>query len=167
MNNNANKWIKDLDLLPHPEGGFYKQVHKSEESFTLENDNVRPAYTSIYFLLTNKSPSHLHRLASDEVWYYHDGSPLSVHMIHKDGFYEKVMLGRNPEKNEHLQTVVPKGTIFGSSVDDEEAFALVSCMVSPGFDFQDFELFSQKDLLADFPEHKNIILKLAYEKLPE
>lgn len=167
MTTKFDTWIEHLGLLPHPEGGYYKEMLKSEETLRLDDKRIRPAYTSIYFLLTSESPSHFHRLMSDEIWYYHDGEPLTVHMIHRDGTYDKITLGRNPERNEHLQAVVPSGTVFGSTVEQEGGFTLVSCMVSPGFDFQDFELFTQKDLLADFPQHKQIIQRLAYENLLE
>lgn len=57
------------------------------------------------------------------------------------------------------------GTIFGSTV--EEGYALVSCTVVPGFDYSDFKLFTKEELLKKYPEHEEIIDKLAYEVLPE
>ena len=72
----------------------------------------------------------------------------------------------DPSKGEVLQAVVPKNVIFGSSVEEKDGFSLVSCMVSPGFDYHDFELFTQKELLKDYPNHSGIIKKLAYFELP-
>ncbi|ALX48565.1 cupin domain-containing protein [Lentibacillus amyloliquefaciens] len=71
---NAHDWIRKLNLEPHPEGGFYKQTYAAE---ALE-DHV--LYTSIYFLLRAGDVSHFHRLKSDELWYFHAGSPLEIHM---------------------------------------------------------------------------------------
>jgi predicted cupin superfamily sugar epimerase len=77
-----------------------------------------------------------------------------------------VKLGVNIDKGETLQYLVPKNSIFGSSVKEKDTYSLVGCMVSPGFDFQDFELFTQKELLAQYPQHSEVIRKLALEELP-
>ena len=76
----AEDWIKELNLEPHPEGGFYRQTDRSEEKYGKEEANL-PLYTNIYFLLTKESPSHFHQLVSDELWFYHGGNPLTVHSI--------------------------------------------------------------------------------------
>ncbi|GGD01357.1 cupin domain-containing protein [Enterococcus wangshanyuanii] len=167
MKKDQQYWIEQLQLEPHSEGGYFKQVLRSDQSLQTSERVARPYYTSIYFLLTNENPSHFHRLKSDEIWYYHAGSSLSIHLLHPDGHYEVIHLGDNLEKGEVLQAVVPKNVIFGSTVDTDQAFALVSCMVSPGFDYQDFELFTKKQLLSSYPEHKKIIDRLAYDHLPD
>lgn len=171
---NSNKpdyWITKLELDSHPEGGYYKSTYQSAErisdkELSVQLEGTRLLYTSIYFLLRSKEVSHFHRLKSDELWYYHAGSPLTVHIIHEDGTYEEVKLGINLDHGEVPQFLVPKNCIFGSSVMEEDTFSLVGCMVSPGFDFKDFELFTQKDLIEQYPQHQDIIEKLAYEKLP-
>lgn len=111
------------------------------------------------FILEDKNPSNFHRLHSDEVWYFHDGDSLTVHCIYPDGEYKAVKLGK--AEGEVLQFEVPKGVIFGSSVD--QGFALVSCMVAPGFDFREFYLFKEKELLDLYPAHGDIIKKLTKE----
>lgn len=167
MLKNQDYWIKYLELVPHPEGGFYRRILESGEKITNSTDQKRPLYTSIYFLLTSKNPSHLHRLKSDEVWYFHQGSPLQIHLINQDGDYKLIKLGNNPEKGELLQALVPKGSIFGSSVKGINNFSLVSCMVSPGFDYTDFELFTQQQLLDIYPAHHELIEKLAFKTIPK
>jgi len=164
-------WISKLNLLAHPEGGYYRRTYQSKEQISdqelsVEFNGPRFLYTSIYFLLQSKDVSHFHRLKSDECWYFHAGSPLTIHVIHEDGTYEEVKLGTNLENNETLQYVVPKNSIFGSSVLEPDTFSLVGCMVSPGFDFQDFELFTQQELLTQYPEHHEVIKKIAYEEIP-
>lgn len=168
----ANNYIEKLELNPHPEGGYYKSTFQSTESIsnseiTSTMNGKRNLYTSIYFLLTSKNVSHFHRLKSDELWYYHAGSSLTIHMIKENGDYEEIKLGLNVNEGEIPQALVPKNVIFGSSVMEEDTFSLVGCMVAPGFDFEDFELFTQKELLADYPDHAKVIRRLAYETLPE
>jgi len=155
----AQKWINQLELVPHPEGGYYKSTYKSDILVEREQGK-RALYTSIYFLLRSEDISHFHRLQSDELWYFHAGSSLTIHMITPEGEYQEVSLGLDIEKGEVPQFVVPKHTIFGSSVKDANTFSLVGCMVSPGFDFLDFELFLQDDLLAEYPNHSEIIRKM-------
>ncbi|EOH96901.1 hypothetical protein UAY_02633 [Enterococcus moraviensis ATCC BAA-383] len=167
MEKNQHYWIEQLALEPHPEGGYFKQVLCSEQSLDISAKKRRPYYTSIYFLLTKGSPSHFHRLSSDEVWYFHAGSALTIHLLHQNGQYETIQLGTNIEKGEVLQAVVPQNVIFGSSVEGDGEFSLVSCMVSPGFDYQDFELFTKKQLTLHYPDQTKIIEQLAYEQLPE
>lgn len=168
---NAQYYISNLGLLPHPEGGYYKRTFESEEQtsdqeLSVEFEGKRRLYTSIYFLLGSDDISHFHRLKSDELWYYHAGSPLTVHVIDEDGVYKEYKLGIDLENGEVPQVLVPKNSIFGSSVKDEDTFSLVGCMVSPGFEFQDFELFTQDELLAKYPQHQEIIMKLAYDLVP-
>ena len=154
------EWIKELNLEAHPEGGFYLRTEESEETITRQN-KTRKLYTSIYFVLTEESPSHFHQLTADEIWYYHDGEPLTVHCIYEDGTYEAVKVGKDTQKGERPHFNVPAGTIFGSTV--EKDYSLVSCVVVPGFDFEDFKLFTKEELLKDYPEHEEIITRLTIE----
>lgn len=154
------EWIKELNLEAHPEGGFYLRTEESEETITRQN-KTRKLYTSIYFVLTEESPSHFHQLTADEIWYYHDGEPLTVHCIYEDGTYEAVKVGKDTQKGERLHFNVPAGTIFGSTV--EKDYSLVSFVVVPGFDFEDFKLFTKEELLKDYPEHEEIITRLTIE----
>ncbi|MBY0121783.1 cupin domain-containing protein [Bacillus sp. S/N-304-OC-R1] len=168
----AQYYVTNLRMDPHPEGGYYRRTFESREritdaELTVEFNGERKLYTSIYFLLTSNDVSHFHRLKSDELWYYHAGSPLTIHIIHEDGKYEEIKLGLNLDEGEVPQALVRKNSIFGSSVMKEDTFSLVGCMVSPGFEFQDFELFTQVELLAKYPQHEEVIKKLAYEVIPE
>ncbi len=150
--------VSSLELQSHPEGGFYKEVYRSESSIET-SDGKRSLMTSIYFLLTSENISKFHQIKSDEMWYYHEGSPLTVHVIDKAGKYQKIKVGPANEINKPQQ-MVPAGVIFGSTVDAADSYALVSCVVAPGFDFQDFKLFEREELLKKFPEHAEIIEQL-------
>ena len=148
--------IEKLELLPHPEGGFYKETYRSNETIASAN---RQLMTSIYFLLTSNNVSKFHRIKSDEIWFFHSGSPLIVHVLDEKGHTEN-LVGLDIQKGELPQFMVPKNTIFGSSVRGENSYSLVSCVVAPGFDFADFELFTKEDLLPLFPLQEEIIAQL-------
>ena len=160
----ADEFIKNLNMIAHPEGGFYKEVYTSEENITakelkVEFEGSRMLWTSIYFLLRDGEVSNFHRLKSDEMWYYHSGSPLTIYMISPKGELITEQLGLNIENGEKPQVLVPKDYIFGSAMNNE-GYALVGCMVSPGFEFRDFELFKRRFLLEKYPQYEEIILKL-------
>lgn len=148
--------IEELNLLPHPEGGFYKETYRSERSLVGEERNL---LTSIYFLLTSENVSRFHRIKSDELWYFHAGSPLIVHTLSERGHVQH-HLGLDLSKGQQPFLWIPKDTIFGSTVLAKDSFSLVSCAVAPGFDFSDFELFARDTLLLAYPEHKEIVERL-------
>lgn len=152
----AQELIDQLGLLPHPEGGFYKETYRSE---TTIQGSERQLMTSIYFLLTGENYSRFHRITSDETWYFHEGNTLLVHTIEGET-HTAHHLGLANEAGEQPFLLVKGGTIFGSEVLGRVGYALVSCAVAPGFDFADFELFTAKDLLPIYPQHKEIILKM-------
>ncbi|MBW6411624.1 cupin domain-containing protein [Clostridium weizhouense] len=160
----SDYFIEKLNMISHPEGGFYKQSFISEDNIlarglNVESEESKNLWTSIYFLLKDGEVSNFHRLKSDEMWYYHSGSSLTIYMITPEGKLITEELGLNIEKGEKPQILVPKGYIFGSAMNNE-GYALVGCMVSPGFEFKDFELFERNYLLDKYPNHKEVILKL-------
>lgn len=160
----ADYFVENLNMAAHPEGGFYKEIYVSDENIpiserTSELTENRKLWTSIYFLLRDGEVSNFHRLKSDEMWYYHSGSPLTIYMINLEGKLIIERLGLNIEKGEKPQVLVPKNYIFGSAMNNK-GYALVGCMVSPGFQFKDFELFERKYLLEKYPQYEEIILKL-------
>jgi predicted cupin superfamily sugar epimerase len=147
----AEEIIKKLNLIKHPEGGFYKETYRAEKSITLDNGNVRNTGTAIYYLLKDKDKSHFHKVASDELWFFHQGEALEIVMITEDGKVETKTLSNRLELNNEPQFLVKANTWFGARVKGGEGFALVSCTVSPGFDFKDFELGDRKELIRMFP----------------
>ncbi|MDN5765373.1 MAG: cupin domain-containing protein [Humibacillus sp.] len=129
-----------LDLAPHPEGGWFRQTWASSESITLSDGRVRPAATLIHFLLLAGESSAWHRVASAELWLAHSG----VVTLELGGVdpapvgAEALVVGSDVSTGQFAQALVPAGvwqrTVPGGGD------ALVSCLVSPGFDFADFEL---------------------------
>jgi uncharacterized protein len=104
--------------------------------------------------------SRFHRLKSDEIWYFHAGSSLMLYIIDAGGELKQFALGLNAAQGELPQIIVPRGSIFGAIVSQADSFTLMGCMVSPGFDFNDFELFSRDALLKEYPQHAEIIGRL-------
>ncbi len=165
QNKDADYWIEKLSLSPHPEGGYFNETFMATDVIPTDNlsrnyEGPRKAYTSIYFLLKSGQISHLHRLKSDELWNYHSGSPVTVHVIDLKGNYYAKKLGPDPDNQESFQVLIEAGVWFGAEVDDEDSYSLVGCFVSPGFEFIDFELAEREELIEKYPEHTSIIEKL-------
>ena len=104
----ANYWIQKLSLEDHPEGGFYRETHKTTEF--VEADQLPARYpgsrafgTSIYYLLRDQDKALFHRLASDEIWYYHAGGVARIHMISQEGKYFFQDVGPQVEENQSFQ----------------------------------------------------------------
>jgi predicted cupin superfamily sugar epimerase len=160
----AAYWIEKLNLLPHPEGGYYRETYRSTETIPaggLPNRfaGARNFSTAIYFLLRSHDRSLFHRIKSDELWHYYAGSPLSLYVLNDHGL-TRHRLGADPENGESLQVTIPAGSWFGALVDENESFTLSGCTVAPGFDFSDFEFGDRASLLKTFPAHQHIIEKL-------
>ena len=152
--------VTHLELLPHPEGGYYRETYRSPLSIRPDGfAGRRPASTSIYYLLERGDFSALHRIRSDEVWHFHLGGELIIHQLDENG-YRAHRLGTEWARGARPQVVIPAGAWFGSEPAEESAWSLVGCTVAPGFDFQDFELARAVDLLANFPEQKDLIWRL-------
>ncbi len=149
--------IQQLQLQPHPEGGYYRETYRSTEKVSLP-DKIRNVSTSIYYLLENDDKSHLHRVAHDEIWYYHQGVPLEIISL-VEGRLVIERLGNDLVAGELPQIIVPANTWFAARISGGEGYALVSCSVSPGFDFDDFELASP-DILDSFPADRDLVQSL-------
>jgi predicted cupin superfamily sugar epimerase len=137
----AKQYVELLQMIPHPEGGFYKENFRSNQSLEFPGfEGERSICTSIYFLLEKGQTSALHRIKSDEIWYFHDGQTLEIIELDSEGNEQITRLGKDILNGEVLQHVVPAGVWFGARLAASSEFCLVGCQVSPGFDFKDFEL---------------------------
>lgn len=151
--------IQRFQLLPHPEGGYYRELWRSQEEVE-SNKGPRKAGTSIYFMLESENFSAFHRLKSDEIWYFHQGSPAVVHLIDPAGNYSQQIIGPGNSGEVHWQIILPAGTWFAAETLEENSYTFISCSVFPGFEFTDFELAVNGDLSKKFPEHKTLIDRL-------
>lgn len=162
---NASKYIQELQLQPHPEGGFYKETYRAETLVDVEGfKGARNVSTAIYFLLEGKEKSHFHKIKSDELWFYHDGASLEIYVLEKTGL-KLIRLGKNITEGEVLQAVIPANVWFASKVKNNEGFVLVSCTVAPGFSFEDFEMANKEELYQLFPQEREVIEDLTLNSL--
>lgn len=170
----ARMLVDQLGLLPHPEGGFFRETYRDTltvaglpERFAGPTfAGPRSASTAIYYLLERGDMSALHRIASDEVWHHYAGGTLTVHVLHPDGRHEALRVGTDFAAGERPQAVVPAGAWFGARLEgpeDREAFALVGCTVAPGFAFEDLEIGTRASLLESFPQHEAVVSALTRE----
>ena len=158
----AQYYIEKLGMEPHVEGGYFKECLLGKDTLMHKGDANRNLWSSIYFLLQKGEVSHFHRLESDEVWYFHDGSALTIYMISPEGELTMPKLGLDVEKGELPQILVPKGYIFGSA-QEEEGYSLVGCMVAPSFRYEEFYLYNRQELLEQYPKYRDVIVKLTRE----
>ncbi len=165
---NAEYFIEKLDLQEHIEGGYFREVYRCADTVnsdlvSADFEDPRALATTIYFLLKSGQTSKFHRLKFDEIWFYHYGSPIRIHMIDAEGKYSSHVLGLDVEKNQSPQVFIPANTLFGAEPTESHSFGLVSCMVTPGFDFRDFELFSSDALCAQYPDLIDLIRRINKE----
>jgi predicted cupin superfamily sugar epimerase len=161
MHDGARRTIGELGLVPHPEGGYFRETYRSPQSIVTPRGG-RAALTCIYFLLTSEAFSAFHRIASDEAWHFYRGDPLAIEILHPDGTHERRELSETGDR----QTVVPAGAAFASHVETPGGYALVGCDVAPGFDFADFELCDRPTLLRNHANQAALIQKLTRENPP-
>jgi uncharacterized protein len=159
MNTKTQNYINKLKLIDHPEGGFYREVYRSEMVLKNVNGQERNISTSIYYLLSDGAFSAFHRIKSDESWHYYDGEGFLEILVLDDGKLEILRLGLDISTGERPQQMVPAGKWFAARLNNPDGFVLAGCTVAPGFDFQDFEMARKQDLLRAYPEHKELIAK--------
>jgi uncharacterized protein len=173
--------IERFGLIPHPEGGHYRETHRDPARVAripnvvggaggsgLAADASRSASTCIYYMLCDGAYSAWHRIRSDEVWHFYAGDPLDVHVLDAAGQLVTHRLGNALARDDAaFQAVVPAGCWFAAQcpvpMQEAEAagFALVGCTVAPGFEFSEFELADTDRLAATHPGHAELIRRLA------
>ena len=163
MHPQARTYIEKLQLKKHPEGGYFREVYRSGEiilTVYLPERYKKPKVfsTSIYFLLEGNQFSAFHLLQSDEIWHFYDGSTILIYIINQKGDLSIKKLGK--AKDSEFQITIGKQNWFAAEVENKKSFALFGCTVSPGFEFEDFDLGKREILLKKFPQHKSLIERL-------
>jgi hypothetical protein len=160
---NAREIVSELDLLPHPEGGYFKETYRSSGAIPKESleefNGPRSFGTGIYYLLEQGQFSALHRIKSDEIWHHYHGGVLEIIELSLEAGIKKTLLGSDLKQGQVFQHVVPAGVWFGARPVQGD-FVLVGCTVAPGFDFADFEMAKGKDLVESFPQYESLILEM-------
>ncbi len=143
--------IEKLQLEPHPEGGYYRQLFGND-------DTGEKAISTIYYMLTNSDISAFHRLHGvTEIWYYHAGEPLDLFVIDTKGDLSVHHLSPDGE----MQVVILPEQWFAAEIPSKKGFCLVGCAVAPAFSFENFELGHKDTLLQQFPQYAELIGKLS------
>ncbi len=133
----AEHLIAKLDLQPHPEGGWYRETWRAKAA-----EGERASGTLIHFLLERHQSSHWHQVDAAEIWLWHAGNPLKLELSTPgSGDVRTVLLGPDVGTNHMAQHVIAPGEWQAARpLDGDHDFVLVSCVVSPGFQFSGFTL---------------------------
>lgn len=141
--------IRTYGLSPHPEGGWYKEIYRSE--FSIHSDRAgspRAAVTHIYFLLGKGELSRFHRVVHDEIWHLYRGDPLTLHLFNGTALRTRTIGPGQP----HYTAVVP-GNVW-QAAESTGDYSFMGCTVAPGFDFEDFTFLSEAS--EDLDGFKNL-----------
>jgi len=148
--NNIEEIIENLQLTPHPEGGYYRQVFGND-------GNGKKQISTIYYMLDGENFSAFHRLHGvTEIWYYQAGEQLDIHVVDIDGKLTTHHLSADGE----MQVVITAEQWFAAEIPSKQGFCLVGCAVAPAFKFENFELGNKEELQRQFPQHKKVIERL-------
>lgn len=131
--NDPRTIIAQLNLSPHPEGGWYRETWRAAAP-----DGVRAGGTAIHFLLEHGQRSHWHRVDAEELWLWHAGAPLDLLVEQAGESIATIALGGDVTRGYAPQCLVPANR--WQSTEARSGWALVSCVVVPGFEFAGFEL---------------------------
>ena len=135
MDKKSLEIIKQFKLLPHPEGGWFREILRSENYVTRKDCEKRNNITGIYYMLRKNEISTWHRVNSaDEIWIYLQGDPLNLWCL-DDG--NKKIRKIRIDSNNPIE-MIPSG--YWQAAKSCGEFTLASCCVGPGFDFSDFEM---------------------------
>lgn len=147
MNARAVELIRLLALSPHPEGGFFRRIYRSESRVRRHQDvRERRALTSIFYLLTAGAVSRWHRVCADEAWHHYEGAPLELLSFDAEGSSPSIHRLGPLTQGASPAFVVPAG--WWQAARSMGEYSLVGCTVGPGFEFEDFRL------LADLPAYE-------------
>jgi predicted cupin superfamily sugar epimerase len=142
----ARALVTELDLAPHPEGGFYREIFRSEERVVAERHGVaRSALTVIHFLLPEGTHSAVHRVTADEAWHFVEGDPLELVWVTEADVWHHARLGALADGAVPV-AVVPAGA--WQACWSLGQYTLVACDVAPGFQFEDFALLRDEPALC-------------------
>lgn len=149
--------IDQLHLSPHPEGGYFREVYRADGEVNRETGSSRSAGTGIYFLLPAAVCTNWHRVNSDELWHFYQGDALKLEIIDERGNFKQYKLHNNFSDESTFQALVPQNCWQRAYSLGE--YSLVGCTVSPGFEFDDFEMVESQELISQFPDFKAEILR--------
>jgi len=136
-----------LKLVPHPEGGVFRETYRAASAIT--GTNGRSVCTAIYYMLREGEQSEWHRVAQDEIYHFYAGHALELLLISPEGEFKRRVLGSNLQAGEEPQIVIP--AYYWQCSRSTGAFTLMGCTVAPGFLYEDFELSSSEAIKRRYP----------------
>lgn len=164
----AEALIKQYDLVSHPEGGYFKEIWRSDIQANVTDkgyDGPRVAGSSIYYLVDKPAVLKWHRLISPELYFWHAGGTFKLHFIDKDGKYFVALLGDTVKDNNCIyQVVIEAHTWMAGEVMEDGDYTLFSNVVVPGFDYKDWELGDLDKMVKEYPRYKSEIERLFIKK---
>jgi len=166
----AEEIIRVMDLKPLPEeGGYYRETYRSDYGtnpanvFDVDADSDRNLSTAIYYLVSAGSFSAIHRIKSDEVFHFYAGDPIEMMQIDAEGNKSNIIMGNNVLEGQVPQVVVPRNGWQALRLVEGGSWALWGTTVAPGFEFEDFEVGTRKQMLQLFPQHEDDIIRFTRE----
>lgn len=162
------------NLVAHPEGGFYIRIDESPKmvpvSERYSGELIRREFTKINFLLVKNDYSAWHRLKSNEIWRFKEGTSITLYIISKTSPHDilEIKIGDPAKESDAIQEYeIEYDQWFAAKVNDGHSYCYVECEVRPGFLFKDYQLGKKEDLLEQFPQHSVLINLLAVNNIDE
>ena len=164
----AKQLIRKLKLVPLPvEGGYFRQTYVAKDkvaraALARRYPHAKAFCTAIYYLLSDEPDcfSAMHRLLTDEIYHFYLGDPVEMLVLHPGGRGERIVLGPDIARGQHVQFVAPRGAWQGSRLIKGGKWALLGTSMAPGYDADDFELGVRERLLKRYPRFGRLIRKL-------
>ena len=140
--------IRTLNLVQHPEGGWFRRTFRSAQDVRRTNDRARrAALTAILYLLPGGEVSRWHRISADETWHHYEGAEVELLTIDPErGACVVQRLGPITEDSLPQRTVTAR---HWQAVRAPAGYALMGCSVAPGFDFKDYDMLVDDAVLAE------------------
>jgi len=158
--------IEKMNLIQHPEGGYYRRNWQSLFTGDLKDSSGKVVFqdrrigSSIIYLLPSIEVTTWHRVSCDEMWHFYSGSPLRLYVISKLKGLEEMILGPNVLSGHFVQLIIPRLTWFAAEVIQEDSYSLCGCTLYPSFSYTDFEIAERQKLLDDYPQYRDTIEKI-------
>lgn len=159
-----------LNLIPHPEGGFYRRNWLSLLSGDLKDSTGKVIFpsrsigSSILYLLPAEMVCKWHRVKCDEMWHHYRGFPLRMYLLPPRKTLETVVLGSDIAQGQIPQFIVHRDTWFAAEPLEKEGFALCGCTLWPSFTYSDFELAEPGKLADEYPAYRDLIYRIQEHK---
>lgn len=159
-------YLDKLNMMPHPEGGFYKRNWQSLINGDLKDAQGKVVFpkrligSSILYLLPHEMVCKWHRVKCDEMWHFYDGTALNIYLLTPQKGLETVVLGKDLKVGQIPQFIVPNQTWFAAELVSPAGFTFCGCTLWPAFSYTDFEMAECVSLADDFPKYKELIQRI-------